>query len=400
MRTSHTWSTLGLLGACLLSLSNFSSAVSLPAAADTSTTPKLTLTVAGGKATVLTVNASQAALVAFNLSQLPANYGPENIASARLRLYVGRVINPGDLKVHLVTQPWAENVAGPAPTVDPNPVASIAPAQLATKQFVIVDVTDTVRDWLKGANNYGFGILAGGATPGARVLFGSKEGPAVGFPAELEVETAGNSNSANLSIVGGGGENFIHPDALYGTIPGGLSNEIGPAGSFGFAAGRRAVVNHTGSFVWADSTDADFTSTIENQFSIRAANGFSIANDAGNAKTAPVGTYFRDNAIVAWGRVTSAGVLESNFNVASITKVGTGHYKVNFASPVLSGFTLIPVVTPEVDEAAGNVPPIGAANIRLAVTNQFASGLNFDVYIYNGSFNSVDNDFQFLVTGR
>ena len=75
------------------------------------------------------------------------------------------------------------------------------------------------------------------------------------------------------------------------------------------AAGRRAKAVNTGSFVWADSTNADFSSTADNQFSIRAANGMFIANDAGGAKVVPVGTRYRDNAIVAWevsedGKVT------------------------------------------------------------------------------------------------
>ena len=39
-----------------------------------------------------------------------------------------------------------------------------------------------------------------------------------------------------------------------------------------FAAGNRAKALHTGSFVWADSTYADFASTAANQFLVRAAN--------------------------------------------------------------------------------------------------------------------------------
>jgi hypothetical protein len=50
-------------------------------------------------------------------------------------------------------------------------------------------------------------------------------------------------------------------------------------------------------------------------------------------------------------------------------------------------------------DGAGN-PPTGAANVRLVATNQVAAGNTFDVFIYNGSFALVDNDFQVLVTGR
>jgi hypothetical protein len=75
------------------------------------------------------------------------------------------------------------------------------------------------------------------------------------------------------------------------------------------AAGRRAKTLNTGSFVWADSTNADFSSTADNQFAIRAANGMVIANDAGGSEVVPVGTRYRDNAVVAWARVTAAGGL-------------------------------------------------------------------------------------------
>jgi hypothetical protein len=200
------------------------------------------------------------------------------------------------------------------------------------------------------------------------------------------------------SVLGGGVSGFANSvTGSYGTVPGGQGNS---AGAFSFAAGRRAKATHTGSFVWADSTNANFSSTADDQFAIRADNGMIIANDAGNAKAVPVGTRYRDNSIVAWARVTSTGGLDSNFNVASVTHVSTGQYRITFASPVLSGFSLMPVVTPELDEIGLDTPPSGLASVRIAATNQAATGTRFDVYMYNGSGALVDNDFQVLVTGR
>jgi len=54
---------------------------------------------------------------------------------------------------------------------------------------------------------------------------------------------------------------------------GGINNF---AGFNSLAAGRRAKANHQGSFVWADSTDADFPSTDANQFIIRASGGVGV----------------------------------------------------------------------------------------------------------------------------
>lgn len=211
--------------------------------------------------------------------------------------------------------------------------------------------------------------------------------------------TVGNNNgiitdSVAATIGGGEGNSATGP---YATIPGGLNNS---AAAFSLAAGRRAKAVNTGSFVWADSTNADFTSTADNQFSIRAANGLFIANDAGGFKVVPVGTRYRDNAIVAWARVTAAGGLDSNFNVASVTRISAGRYGITLNTSLSSGFSLVPIVTVELDPDGANNPPTGAANVRLTATNQVAAGNTFEVYIYNGNFALVDNDFQVLVTGR
>jgi hypothetical protein len=210
---------------------------------------------------------------------------------------------------------------------------------------------------------------------------------------------AGNNTGATTDAIGatvGGGEGNTATGS-YATVPGGQNNA---AGAFSMAAGRRAKALNPGSFVWADSTNADFTSTVDNQVAIRAANGMSIANDAGGAKVVPVGTRYRDNAIVAWARVTGTGTLDTNFNVASVDHVGTGNYRLTLNSSLSSGFSLIPVVTPEIDPDGLGNPPTGAANVRIVATNQVAAGNIVDVYIYNGSFALVDNDFQVLVTGR
>jgi hypothetical protein len=78
------------------------------------------------------------------------------------------------------------------------------------------------------------------------------------------------TNSA-YGAIGGGRQNSIATGAAYSTVPGGLQNAANAY--YSFAAGRRAKANHQGSFVWADSTDADFSSTTNDQFSVRAANG-------------------------------------------------------------------------------------------------------------------------------
>jgi hypothetical protein len=83
-------------------------------------------------------------------------------------------------------------------------------------------------------------------------------------------------------ITGGGGYNDSDSNLAFGNysmIPGGRGNKT--LGTNSFAAGRRAKANHNGSFVWADSKDADFSSQRINQFRIRADGGARIdVNDS------------------------------------------------------------------------------------------------------------------------
>lgn len=96
----------------------------------------------------------------------------------------------------------------------------------------------------------GSSIIAGG--------FHNRVAPLAGF-------TSGGS-------IGGGSSNEVR--GSYASVPGGLLNVA--AGAFSQAAGRRAKANHNGSLVWADDTDADFASTTNKQFAVRANNGVMI----------------------------------------------------------------------------------------------------------------------------
>ena len=78
-----------------------------------------------------------------------------------------------------------------------------------------------------------------------------------------------NTASRGGSTVSGGVSNTA--SGILATVAGGRDNEA--SGDYSFAAGRRAKATHQGSFVFADSQDADFNSTADNEFSIRASGG-------------------------------------------------------------------------------------------------------------------------------
>jgi hypothetical protein len=84
-----------------------------------------------------------------------------------------------------------------------------------------------------------------------------------------------NQVTADYATVGGGSSNTASGQAA--TVPGGWANAA--AGDYSFAAGRRAKAYHDGAFVWADSTDADFSSTATDKFLVRAANGATFSSN-------------------------------------------------------------------------------------------------------------------------
>ncbi len=95
-----------------------------------------------------------------------------------------------------------------------------------------------------------------------------------------------NTASGVRATVGGGYINIASGN--YATVPGGSFNTA--LGAYSFAAGRRAKANHAGAFVWADSTDADFASTANDQFLIRASGGVGINTSSPIANTLTVGS--------------------------------------------------------------------------------------------------------------
>lgn len=116
--------------------------------------------------------------------------------------------------------------------------------------------------------------------------------------------------------------------------------------------------------------------------------------DAGGSTVITVGDRYRDNAIVAWAKVTSAGVVSSGFGVVGVTRTGPGEYSIEISAQAAGSGYLIPIVNAEIDS-----PPNSAATIRIVSIDQLTT-TTFNVYINNGNWALVDNDFVFMVTAR
>jgi hypothetical protein len=93
-----------------------------------------------------------------------------------------------------------------------------------------------------------------------------------------------NTASGSYATVGGGYNNTASNFAA--TVGGGRDNTA--AGDYSFVVGRRAKnndTNHKGVFLFADSTDADFNSTLANEFAARANGGFRFVSSSGTCTT-------------------------------------------------------------------------------------------------------------------
>jgi hypothetical protein len=105
-----------------------------------------------------------------------------------------------------------------------------------------------------------------------------------------------------IGSIGGGSNNLVN--GMFGTIPGGLRND---ATTMSFAAGRRAKAVNTGAFVWADSSDFDFSSTANNQFNVRATGGARVVTGIDGAGNPNAGVQL-DPADTSWGAISDRNV--------------------------------------------------------------------------------------------
>jgi len=138
-----------------------------------------------------------------------------------------------------------------------------------------------------------FAMVGGGRENSASSLYATVGGGSVNnatAPSSVVGGGYDNDASGNSATVSGGA--FNTASGQNSTVPGGYSNNA--SGNNSLAAGRRAKANHLGSFVWADSTvDADFSSTGNNQFLIRASGGVGIGTNSPQAALHVVGENIR-----------------------------------------------------------------------------------------------------------
>lgn len=272
--------------------------------------------------------------VQFQLGSLPDGATGGSIDKAQLQLFVTKVIGAGDLQVRRVLAPWAENViSGNAlPAVDGVPLASVPLNATIKNQFITLDVTSAVRDWVDGTQaNYGFALVFAAAGK-SMVTIDSKENTRTGHSAELLVTTKLTAGAAGATGPQGpqgvqgpkgdqGNAGQQGPQGIQGPKGDkGDTGAIGPQGpgnivDWAFASGiQDGAIGTTLDFVSINTT-VTVTSTSQKVF-ISAQNNF-------HAKTGDA----RDLSLVLGVRLVGSGVIQQvGQGVSGVTAKGNERY--------------------------------------------------------------------------
>lgn len=209
-----------------------------------------------------------------------------------------------------------------------------------------------------------------------------------------------NRSGASMSTIAGGTGNYIDNSGyaatigggyynsatnVYSTVPGGAFNLAG--GILSFAAGHRAKALHTGTFVWGDSQNADFTSASSNQFVVRAQGGVGI-NKNNPASALDVNGTITATALNMSGTVT-ATALNVNGTVTATALAGRLLVPGNTASGVSS------TISGGANNFAGeSYSTIGGGNLNTNGSESIASTIG------GGVRNEITNSFATIGGGN
>ena len=257
-------------------LASFCTAQSAPPVGDAYTS-SATSTKNYGAATTLQVGSGVRSFLQFDLSTLsPAT----TVSKATLRLYVTSVTTPGSFDVLLVQNAWSEETL--TDKNRPSPATVIAgPIDLTTasvNQFVVIDITPIVQEWLQfpSTNN---GIALQLFTTQGSFAFDSKESTSTSHQPELEVAMTGPAGPAG---------------ALGPVGPMGPSGPPGPQGQQGPTGSSATTFNFKGPF----SVSASYV--LNDVVTYSGSSYIAITANGPGSQTPDVNT-------TAWSLLTQAG---------------------------------------------------------------------------------------------
>jgi collagen type I alpha len=321
-----------------------------------------------GTAAAVNIGAGNTGLLQFDLTGLPAGLTAAQVSKATMTFYVNTLVTGGSVDISQVTSAWTEAGVnfGNRPTYL-SPFVMGVPTATA-RQYVTVDVTQLVKDWVTGvATNYGVQISAAAAAPGTAIVLDSKENLTTSHPTFLDVvlQSTGPAGPTGPAGVAGptGPTGPAGPAGVAGptgaTGPAGVAGATGPTGP----AGPAGVAGPTG-----------------------ATGPAGVAGPTG--PTGPAGPIGFTGASGPTGPAGPAGPTGPQ------GAAGAGSFTVGFANPT-TGTTFYTALTGDSitstaqGQFAGGAIPISCTFDRLYVTTFGVSGAN-DSLTVNLVKNGVD----------
>lgn len=269
-----------------------------------------------GTATGINVGGGNTALIQFDLSQLPSGLTAAQIAKATMTFYVNSAPVPGAVDLSQVTSAWTES--GVTFNTRPTYLAPFASgvATAASRQYVTVDVTTLVQNWVTGgASNYGVQISAAASAPTTALVLDSKENQTTSHPAFLDVVVQS-----------------------YG--PAGPSGPAGATGATG-ATGLTGATGATGPMGPSGAAGATGPSGPKGATGATGASGSNGATGATGA-TGPSGAA---GPGAVSGSITSTGGVQVGTQF-TVSHTGTGTYHLTIPSGTLGSGTLSIIISP------------------------------------------------------
>ena len=234
----------GLLGVCAVGVLLIPAAANA-AGANANADTYISSTSSGsnfGTATAANIGGGNTTLLQFDLGTLPAGLAAANINKATMTFFVNTVAVAGGVDISQVTSAWSES--GVTFTTRPTYLAPflINVPTAVNRQYITVDVTQLVKDWVTGVSpNYGVQVSAAAGAPSTAVVLDSKENATTSHPAFLDVVIESVGPQGPTGPTGPAGAAGVTGP----TGPAGPAGVAGPTGATG-PAGVAGVTGPTG----------------------------------------------------------------------------------------------------------------------------------------------------------
>jgi hypothetical protein len=258
----------------------------------------------------------QNAYLKFDFSPLPAGTTGTNIAKATLVLYANAVRKAGTFDVVAVNGAWTESAVTSATVPSPTEVKATG-VEVAEDDFVTVDLTGLVRDWVNGVvTNWGIALIPN--TSAVDVQFDAKETEKGSHQARLIITTVNAGATGTTGAAGAqGSTGLTGPAGATGTTgAAGAQGSTGLTGSAG-PTGATGAVGMTFRGAWSNET----AYAINDVVTTNGSSWIALTATNGVDPTTDDGTHWMAVAAAGLSGCTNETVATSEFTTESATYI-------------------------------------------------------------------------------